>query len=107
GYNNKRCCRHEMTVKFKDLDGFDFIVYPRSFDAGYCKGRCPPLYNPAHHHALLQSLLWKEDRKRVPKPCCAPSKLNQLMVVYFDEKQPTQLQVSYWHNITVEECACS
>ncbi|XP_032663726.1 uncharacterized protein LOC116840731 [Odontomachus brunneus] len=107
GYNNKRCCRHEMTVMFKDLKGFDFIVYPKSFDAGYCKGRCPPLYNPAHHHALLQSLLWKEDRKKVPKPCCAPSKLNQLMVVYFDEKKPTELQVSYWHNITVEECACS
>ncbi|XP_018044252.1 PREDICTED: uncharacterized protein LOC108684444 [Atta colombica] len=107
GDNNKKCCRHELTVMFKDLKGFEFIVYPKGFDAGYCKGRCPPRYNPAHHHALLQSLLWKEDRKRVPKPCCAPSKLDQLMIVYFDENQSTQLKVSYWKNIQVLECACS
>lgn len=104
---SKKCCRHELTVMFKDLKGFDFIVYPKTFDAGYCKGRCPPRYNPAHHHALLQSLLWKEDRKKVPKPCCAPSKLDQLMIVYFDENNATQLKVSYWKNIQVLECACS
>nr|XP_012218012.1 PREDICTED: protein 60A [Linepithema humile] len=107
GDNNKKCCRHELTVMFKDLKGFEFIVYPKGFDAGYCKGRCPPRYNPAHHHALLQSLLWKEDRKRVPKPCCAPSKLDQLTIVYFDENDASQLKVSYWKNIQVLECACS
>lgn len=107
GDNNKKCCRHELKVMFKDLKGFEFIVYPKDFDAGYCKGRCPPRYNPAHHHALLQSLLWKEDRKRVPKPCCAPSKLDQLMIVYFDENDSTQLKVSYWKNMQVLECACS
>ncbi|CAK9805176.1 Protein dbl-1 [Anthophora quadrimaculata] len=104
---SKKCCRHELTVMFKDLKGFEFIVHPKTFDAGYCKGRCPPKYNPAHHHALLQSLLWKEDRKKVPKPCCAPSKLDQLMIVYFDEDDATQLKVSYWKNIQVLECACS
>ncbi|XP_031774502.1 bone morphogenetic protein 2-A [Apis florea] len=103
----KKCCRHELTVMFKDLKGFEFIVYPKTFDAGYCKGRCPPRYNPAHHHALLQSLLWKEDRKKVPKPCCAPSKLDQLMIVYFDENNSTRLKVSDWKNIQVLECACS
>ncbi|KZC11690.1 Bone morphogenetic protein 5 [Dufourea novaeangliae] len=104
---SKKCCRHELTVMFKDLKGFEFIVYPKMFDAGYCKGRCPPRYNPANHHALLQSLLWKEDRKKVPKPCCAPSKLDQLMIVYFDENDATQLKVSYWKDIQVLECACS
>ncbi|XP_043508217.1 bone morphogenetic protein 2-A [Frieseomelitta varia] len=104
---SKKCCRHELTVMFKDLKGFEFIVYPKTFDAGYCKGRCPPRYNPAHHHALLQSLLWKEDRKKVPKPCCAPSKLDELMIVYFDENDTTQLKNSYWKNIQVLECACS
>ncbi|KMQ93651.1 bone morphogenetic protein 7 [Lasius niger] len=107
GDNNKKCCRHELTVMFKDLEGFEFIVFPKGFDAGYCKGRCPPRYNPAHHHALLQSLLWKEDRKRVPKPCCAPSKLDQLMILYFDENDSTRLKVSYWKSIQVLECACS
>ncbi|XP_043286917.1 bone morphogenetic protein 4 [Venturia canescens] len=104
---NKKCCRHEMTVTFKDLKGFEFIVQPKNFDAGYCKGRCPPRYNPAHHHALLQSLIWKEDRRKAPRPCCAPSKLDQLEILYFDENDPTKLKISSWKNMKVLECACS
>lgn len=104
---NKKCCRHEMTVIFKDLKGFEFIVQPKTFDAGYCNGRCPPRYNPAHHHALLQSLIWKEDKKKAPRPCCAPSKLAELEILYFDENDPTKLKVSSWKNMRVLECACS
>ncbi|XP_012265619.3 bone morphogenetic protein 4 [Athalia rosae] len=104
---NKKCCRHQMTVIFKDLKGFEFILQPKDFDAGYCKGRCPPRYNPAHHHALLQSLIWKEDRKKAPRPCCAPSKLAELEILYFDENDTTKLKVSNWKNMKVLECACS
>lgn len=105
--DNKKCCRHQMTVIFKDLKGFEFIIQPKTFDAGYCKGRCPPRYNPAHHHALLQSLIWKEDRKKAPRPCCAPSKLAELEILYIDENDPTKLKVSNWKNMRVLECACS
>ncbi|XP_066599575.1 bone morphogenetic protein 4 [Prorops nasuta] len=105
--DNKKCCRHEMNVIFKDLKGFEFIIQPKTFDAGYCKGRCPPRYNPAHHHALLQSLIWKEDRRKAPRPCCAPSKLAELEILYFDENDPTKLKVSNWKNMKVLECACS
>ncbi|KAK0180744.1 hypothetical protein PV327_003096 [Microctonus hyperodae] len=104
---SKKCCRHEMSVVFKDLKGFEFIVQPKNFDAGYCKGRCPPRYNPAHHHALLQSLIWKQDRRKAPRPCCAPSKLAELEILYFDENDPTKLKVSSWKNMKVLECACS
>ncbi|OXU30525.1 hypothetical protein TSAR_007328 [Trichomalopsis sarcophagae] len=103
----KKCCRHHMSVTFKDLEGFDFIIQPKNFDAGYCKGRCPPRYNPAHHHALLQSLIWKEDRKKAPRPCCAPSKLAELEILYFDENDATKLKVSNWKDMRVIECACS
>ncbi|XP_015593107.1 bone morphogenetic protein 4 [Cephus cinctus] len=105
--DNKKCCRHRMTVIFKDLKGFEFIIQPKTFDAGYCKGRCPPRYNPAHHHALLQSLIWKEDRKKAPRPCCAPSKLAELEILYFDENDSTKLKISNWKNMRVLECACS
>lgn len=105
--NNRKCCRHEMMVTFKELKGFEFIVHPKGFDAGYCKGRCPPHYNPANHHAILQSLMWKKNRKRVPKPCCAPSKLEELMILYYDENDSTKLKISHWKNMQVLECACS
>lgn len=105
--NNKKCCRHEMTVIFKDLKGFEFIVQPKSFDAGYCKGRCPPRYNPAHHHAVLQSLIWKDNRGKVPRPCCAPNKLTELEILFIDDNDTTKLKISSWKNMKVLECACS
>lgn len=105
--DNQRCCRHSMEVVFKEIKGFEFIIQPKVFDAGYCRGRCPPRYNPAHHHALLQSLIWKQDKKKVPRPCCAPSKLVELEVLHVDEKDNEKLKISTWTDMRVLECACS
>ncbi|XP_036334910.1 uncharacterized protein LOC118745552 isoform X2 [Rhagoletis pomonella] len=104
---NKRCCRHTMEVVFKEIKGFEFIIQPKVFDAGYCHGRCPPRYNPAHHHAMLQSLIWKQNRERAPRPCCAPSKLVELEVLHLDEKNSEKLKISTWTDMRVVECACS
>lgn len=105
--HRQRCCRHTMEVVFKDLPGFEFIIQPFRFDAGYCKGRCPPRYNPAHHHAVIQSLMWKKDKTRAPRPCCSPSKLADLEILHVDEKNSSALKVSTWKNMRVLECACS
>lgn len=105
--NNKRCCRHRLDVVFKEVQGFEFIMQPLRFDAGYCHGRCPPRYNPAHHHALLQSMMWLQDPKRVSRPCCAASKLEPLEVLHADEMDATKMKVSTWMDMRVLECACS
>lgn len=104
---NQRCCRHTMEVVFKEIKGFEFIIQPKVFDAGYCHGRCPPRYNPAHHHAMLQSLIWNQNRERAPRPCCAPSKLVELEVLHVDEKDTEKLKISTWTDMRVVECACS
>lgn len=104
---NKKCCRHSMEVVFKEIKGFEFIIQPKVFDAGYCRGKCPPRYNPAHHHALLQSLIWKQDKNKAPRPCCAPSKLVELEVLHVDENDPKKLKVSTWSDMRALECACS
>lgn len=41
GPNKGRCCRHTMDIVFKDVPGFEFILQPYKFNAGFCKGRCP------------------------------------------------------------------
>lgn len=104
---NQRCCRHAMEVTFKEIKGFEFIIQPKVFDAGYCHGRCPPRYNPAHHHAMLQSLIWKQNHQKAPRPCCAPSKLAELEVLHVDEKDSEKLKISTWSDMKVVECACS
>ncbi|XP_034475387.1 putative uncharacterized protein DDB_G0286901 [Drosophila innubila] len=103
----QRCCRHQLDVAFKDIEGFEFILQPKTFDAGFCKGRCPPRHNPAHHHALLQSLIWQQDHNRVPRPCCAPSKLTEVEILHVDEEHSDKLKISTWSNMQVLECACS
>ncbi|XP_050426074.1 uncharacterized protein LOC126836577 [Adelges cooleyi] len=62
--HNNKCCREEMRVVFADIPGFDFIIEPKWFDAGLCRGRCPAKYNPATRHAFIQSLLWKQHAPR-------------------------------------------
>uniref|UniRef100_A0A182QGR5 TGF-beta family profile domain-containing protein n=1 Tax=Anopheles farauti TaxID=69004 RepID=A0A182QGR5_9DIPT len=104
---NKKCCRHPLLVNFRDIEGFDFIIQPKIFDAGFCRGRCPTKYHPANHHALLQSLLHEHIKYDVPKPCCAPSSLDHIDVLHADPKNPQRLKVSTWHNMRVLECACS
>lgn len=104
---NRNCCRHTMNVVFKEIKGFEFIIQPKNFDAGYCRGKCPPRYNPAHHHALLQSMIWKQDKSKAPRPCCAPSKLLELEVLHVDESDKSKLKVSTWSDMKVLECACS
>lgn len=104
---NHKCCRHTMDVVFKELKGYEFIIQPKNFDAGYCRGKCPPRYNPANHHALLQSLIWKHDKTKATRPCCAPSKLMELEVLHVDENDHSKLKVSTWSDMRVLECACS
>ncbi|KAH8272491.1 hypothetical protein KR044_009479, partial [Drosophila immigrans] len=104
---HQRCCRHQLDVDFKNIKGFEFIIQPKTFDAGYCKGRCPPRHNPAHHHALLQSLMWQQDHNRVPRPCCVPSKLTEIEILHVDEDHSDKLKISTWSNMQVLECACS
>ncbi|KAJ6602315.1 Bone morphogenetic protein 6 [Pseudolycoriella hygida] len=104
---NHRCCRHTMDVVFKDLKGYEFIIQPKNFDAGYCRGKCPPRYNPANNHAILQSLVWKHDKTKATRPCCAPSKLMELEVLHVDENDHSKLKVSTWSDMRVLECACS
>lgn len=104
--NSKKCCRQEMIFDLEKL-GFNFIIQPKKFDAGVCKGRCPPYYNAAHNHAVLQGIMWKSNKTLMPRVCCAPSKLTHLEVLTVDEEDPTKLIVRDLANMVVLECACS
>ncbi|KAG8315326.1 hypothetical protein J6590_073380 [Homalodisca vitripennis] len=96
---------YPFQVVFKDVPGFEFILQPYKFNAGFCKGRCPPRYHPASQHALLQSLVWQ--MYRAPRPCCAPHVLADIEVLHLDETDPSSLKVSTWKGMQVQRCACS
>lgn len=104
----QKCCRHEMEVTFDKLNvpQMDAIVEPKFYEAGYCKGRCPPNYNYATNHSRIQSLVHKIDNTK-PRACCAPSKLKSLDILRVDPKNSSSLTVEKWENMVVLECACS
>ena len=99
-------------VKFKDLQGFDFILEPTEFNAFMCRGKCPARFRPLNDHSLLQSLMHiKQQRQeggegRVKRPCCVPAKLTSLPILHLDEENPAKLKVTVWKSIIVTECAC-
>ncbi|XP_044764788.1 bone morphogenetic protein 7-like isoform X2 [Coccinella septempunctata] len=117
GSHRMKCCRHNMTVTFKDLRFPEMasIVQPKSYEAGYCQGRCPPNYNYATNHSRIQTLVHQMDKKvakqmsrrAIPKACCSPSKLAPLEIIRVDPYNTSKLIVEKWENMQVTECACS
>jgi len=111
-----RCCRDDMMVKFRDLQGFNFILEPTEFNAYMCRGKCPARFRPLNDHSLLQSLLHMRQQRqegdmeghhsRVKRPCCVPAKLSSLPILHLDEENPAKLKVTVWKSIIVTECAC-
>ncbi|XP_022915326.1 bone morphogenetic protein 7 [Onthophagus taurus] len=106
--SKKKCCRHRYTVTFKDLNMVEMnsIIQPKSYEASYCRGRCPVNYNHATNHSRIQSIIHKVN-KTVPKVCCAPSKLEPLEILRVDPYDATKLYFEKWDNMKVLECACS
>ncbi len=113
GKRKPKCCRESMPVDLGSIPGFEFIQQPRVFDAYMCRGRCPPRYNAANDHSLLQSLMHLKTRgqenklNRIPRPCCAAAKMRPLDILHIDDNDPTKLKVTHWKNVVVAECACT
>lgn len=85
---NRECQKRVLRVSFKDLEWQDWIIAPDGYEAYYCHGECSfPLnsHMNATNHAIVQTLvnLMSPD---VPKPCCAPTKLSGISVLYLDER---------------------
>lgn len=108
GKQKPRCCRHKMPVVFQELDmpEMQYIVQPKVYEAGFCKGRCPPNYNHATNHSRIQSMVHKLNNK-TPKVCCAPSKLESLEILRVHPHNAGKLVIETWDNMKVLECACS
>ncbi|KAL3888103.1 hypothetical protein ACJMK2_000485 [Sinanodonta woodiana] len=99
-----QCQRHPMNVNFKTLGWDNFIIAPSGYNAYYCAGECPlQLANfNSTRHAQIQGLTSAKNPK-IPKPCCVPTKLSSLQVLYtvnFNVKN------EHWKDMIVDACGC-
>lgn len=105
---DKKCCRHKWQIDFRELGGYDYIIQPRSFDAGFCDGTCPYKYNVANNHAFFQSLARHQlKNSNVPNVCCAPTRLVDMEVLHIDENDHTRLKVTTMKKMRVMKCSCT
>ncbi|KAJ7999010.1 hypothetical protein DPEC_G00210950 [Dallia pectoralis] len=101
------CRKHELYVSFRDLGWQDWIIAPEGYAAFYCQGECAfPLnsYMNATNHAIVQTLVHFINPETVPKPCCAPTQLHGISVLYFDDSSNVILKK--YRNMVVRACGC-
>ncbi|CAF96552.1 unnamed protein product, partial [Tetraodon nigroviridis] len=133
GLSKEGCKKHELYVSFRDLGWQgDWIIAPEGYAAYYCDGECAfPLnsYMNATNHAIVQTLVGfcrnpperpalsrplknasfqKQvhfiNPETVPKPCCTPTQLHSISVLYFDDSSNVILKK--YRNMVVRACGC-
>nr|AHB37078.1 dpp protein [Crassostrea gigas] len=105
-YNNQ-CRRKELNVDFKAVGWNDWIFAPPGYNAYYCDGSCHWPYDDhmnVTNHAIVQDLVNSIDPRAAPKPCCVPTELSSLSLLYTDEHGAVVLKV--YQDMVVEGCGC-
>ncbi|EZA54725.1 hypothetical protein DMN91_006821 [Ooceraea biroi] len=106
-YHSRTCKIQTLYVSFRDLQWQDWIIAPDGYDAYYCSGECNfPLnaHMNATNHAIVQTLVHLVSPGKVPKPCCAPTKLSAISVLYFLDESNVILKK--YKNMVVKSCGC-
>ncbi|KAL0101698.1 hypothetical protein PUN28_019100 [Cardiocondyla obscurior] len=105
--DSRTCKIQTLYVSFRDLQWQDWIIAPDGYDAYYCSGECNfPLnaHMNATNHAIVQTLVHLVSPGKVPKPCCAPTKLSAISVLYFLDESNVILKK--YKNMVVKSCGC-
>lgn len=106
-HSQKSCQIQTLYVSFRDLKWQDWIIAPDGYGAFYCSGECNfPLnaHMNATNHAIVQTLAHLMNPLEVPKPCCAPTKLTPISVLYFLDESNVILKK--YKNMVVKSCGC-
>ncbi|XP_059482438.1 protein 60A [Neocloeon triangulifer] len=106
--SEKSCQLRTMFVSFADLGWQDWIIAPDGYAAYYCSGDCFfPLtsHMNATNHAIVQTLVHLLKPTLVPTPCCAPTKLAGISVLYYMDTSANVILKPY-KNMVVKACGC-
>lgn len=104
----KNCQRQTMYVSFKELNYHEWILAPDGFGAFFCGGECNfPLtaHMNATNHAIVQTLAHlTSPGEDIPKACCAPTKLTDISVLYYEDE--FNINLKRYRNMVVKSCGC-
>ena len=110
-YGNKasstECRKRYLYVDFEQIGWKQWIVHPNGYELNYCEGECNfPLstHQNATNHATVQVLVNILNPDSAPAPCCAPTKLKPISVLYFDDRE--NIVLKKFHDMIVASCGC-
>ncbi|XP_037072225.1 bone morphogenetic protein 7-like [Pollicipes pollicipes] len=101
------CQKQNLYVSFRDLGWQDWIIAPDGYAAFFCTGLCAfPLNSQmnATNHAIVQTLTHLLEPYTYPKPSCAPTKLNSISVLYFNDNLNVILKK--YRKMVASSCGC-
>lgn len=101
------CKRHPMYVSFADVGWGQWIIAPRGYHAHRCAGECPfPLSGRLNgtNHAVLLTMMHSVESWNNPLPCCVPTVLTSISLLYFDTSQNVVLR--QYEDMVVHACGC-
>lgn len=102
----EECQMHDFKVDFDLIGWGPWIIHPKTFNARVCYGQCP---SPVGHeftptnHAMLQTLMKMKRPRSAPEPCCVPTKLRPLSMLYFEYDD---IVVRHHEDMIAAECGC-
>lgn len=103
---DETCGIHNFKVDFDLIGWGPWIIHPKTYNARVCYGQCPsPIsseYSPTNH-VMLQSLMRLKRPLSGPEPCCVPTKLRPLSMLYFEYDD---IVVRHHEDMIVDECGC-
>lgn len=101
------CKRFPLRVEFAEVGWKDWIVAPDGYDAYYCAGECSgtfPDNSNVSNHAIVQSLMHSIHPNVIPMPCCVPTTMNPISMLYLDDNSKAVMKT--YHDMVVVGCGC-
>uniref|UniRef100_A0A0N5BYK8 TGF_BETA_2 domain-containing protein n=1 Tax=Strongyloides papillosus TaxID=174720 RepID=A0A0N5BYK8_STREA len=108
GRGRKLCQKTDLYVDFKELNWDDWILAPEGYNAYQCRGICSnPLPSKLNttNHAIIQSLINTLNPLSVPAPCCIPTRLAPLSILFVDFNK--HVVIKNYAEMIVVECGCN
>lgn len=92
------CCRHNLTVSFRNL-GWDWVIGPSEFESYHCYGECMFLnlqgnYQRVHYLSHLSP----------SRSCCSPTKMAPIKLLYYDHDH--NIIYSQVDDMVIQKCGC-
>lgn len=102
------CQRKPMYVHFEDIYWNHWVIAPPGYQAYECTGKCYwPLGDKLTptKHSVIRTMLAAYHPGKVSPPCCVPTKLDPISMLYIDDKGVATYKYKY-EGMVVAECGC-